>query len=45
VLMAADVVVGESETSAFFRDLAGDDLDEETRDLPTGTGEAILAID
>jgi hypothetical protein len=45
VLMAADVVVGESATSSFFRDLAGDDLDEEKRDLPTGTGEAVLAID
>ena len=40
--MAADVLVGESATASFFRELAGDDLDEAASDLPTGTGEAVV---
>lgn len=39
VLMAADVLVGESETASFFRELAGEDLDEPALDLETGTGD------
>jgi hypothetical protein len=42
VLMAADVLVGESPTAAFFKELAGDDLDEAASDLPTGTGDVVV---
>lgn len=37
VLMAADALVGESPTSSFFRDLAGDDLEESGARRATGT--------
>lgn len=42
VLMAADVLVGESETASFFRDLAGDDLDEAVSDLPADAGDGAV---